>query len=344
MSNTNDNAAIPKTCKILLATAPGQKFPDNELEGLSEEVVRFELEKVSADGTFNFLTLKSAIDYAKEHEIDLIVAVDPEYYRLSLVVRKGPGGAFMVLNSHQVAAVLLKLWMDTGLYPQMKVLKSVLLSDILDNIAKRGSLELEEQILVANDLKSGLEKFRTNSADETIAAFSIDQQVLHSDLKFHDIVRQLIGLESALLDEQKNIYNFLLDIYFYNGFFKEKTVSLDLSVEAHQDQVVKFMKEAARKPKFLEEILSVSAVTDYSKGKKKNILTDKVYDHPISGANILKIETVEGVSITLVPTEDKLTYYISVRESVNTPERFETANKALDQEIFKLVSLLNKMI
>ncbi|TVP53051.1 MAG: hypothetical protein EA341_01785 [Mongoliibacter sp.] len=343
MSNTNDNAAIPKICKILLATAPGQSFPDKQLEGLSEEVVRFELDKVSADRTFNFLILKSAIDYAKEHEIDLIIAVDPEFDRLSLVVRKGLGGAFMVLNSHQVAAVLLKLWMDTGLYPQMKVLKSVLLSDILDNIAKRGSLELEEQILVANNLKSGVEKFR-NSADETIAAFNIDQQVLHSDLKFHDIVRQLIGMESALLDEQKNIYNFLLDIYFYNGFFKEKTVTLDLSVEAHQDQVVKFMKEAARKPKFLEEILSVSAVTDYSKGKKKNILTDKVYDHPISGANILKIETVEGVSITLVPTEDKLTYYISVRESVNTPERFETANKALDQEIFKLVSLLNKMI
>jgi phosphomannomutase len=343
MSNTNDNAAIPKICKILLATAPGQSFPNKQLEGLSEEVVRFELDKVSADRTFNFLILKSAIDYAKEHEIDLIIAVDPEFDRLSLVVRKGLGGAFMVLNSHQVAAVLLKLWMDTGLYPQMKVLKSVLLSDILDNIAKRGSLELEEQILVANNLKSGVEKFR-NSADETIAAFNIDQQVLHSDLKFHDIVRQLIGMESALLDEQKNIYNFLLDIYFYNGFFKEKTVTLDLSVEAHQDQVVKFMKEAARKPKFLEEILSVSAVTDYSKGKKKNILTDKVYDHPISGANILKIETVEGVSITLVPTEDKLTYYISVRESVNTPERFETANKALDQEIFKLVSLLNKMI
>ncbi|EOZ95389.1 putative phosphomannomutase [Indibacter alkaliphilus LW1] len=330
--------------KILVVSYAGSEKLVKKLADGKDDVELFALEQRSPDGTFNFAVLKPAIDYAKEKGFHLIIAVDQESSRLSIVVQKGVGGAFMVLNSHQTAAILLQYWIQSGLYEDMKLLKSILLSDLLDNVAKKHRIEPIDQVIPANELQSAMQKVLTENESSPVVAFNIDQQVMHSNLDFEEIVAQLIKLESEMRTKEKTIYNFLLDIYFYNGFFKEKTVTIDLSIQAHQGQVSKFMTEVSRRPKFLEEIFSVSSVTDFKKGIKKNILTDRVYDYPISGENILKIETVEGVSITLVPVDDKLTYYISVRESVNTPERFESANKALDKEIFKLVSFLNKQI
>ncbi|SNS60500.1 hypothetical protein SAMN06295967_113127 [Belliella buryatensis] len=330
--------------KVLLVSFEKQAALAKKLEKVAAVVGQFVVDQVSADRTFNFVTLKSAIEKAKEEGYNIVIAVDPEEDRITLVVKKGIAGAFMLLNVHQVAAVLLQEWIKSGKFEHMHLLKSILMSDLLDVVARKGRVETIDQVIEAGELRGAFKHINAALADHPVAAFNIDQQIIHSDLSFEEIVIQLASLEGEQGAREKTIYDALLEVYFYNGFYKEKAVALDLSIDTHKKQLSKFLSEVRRSPKFLEEIFSVSAVTDFNKGTKKNILTDKIYDHPIKGINILKIETVEGVSITLVPTEDKLTYYISVRESVNSPERFEMANKALDQEIFKLVSFLNRQI
>lgn len=330
--------------KVLLVSFEKQAGLVKKLNKVAQEVGQHVLDQVPADRTFNFVTLKSAIEEAKAGGYNLIVAVDPEGDRLSLVVKKGISGAFMLLNTHQVAAVLLQEWIKSGKYADLHLFKSILMSDVLDVVARKGRIETIDQVIGAGELREAMQANQEVLSDKPVAAFNIDQQVIHSDLIFEDIVLELVALEAIQGLQEKTIYDALLEVYFYNGFYKEKTVALDLSLDVHKKQLNKFLSEVRKSPKFLEEIFSVSAVTDFNKGIKKNILTDKVYKHPITGTNILKVETVEGVSITFVPTDDKLTYYISVRESVNSPERFEMANKALDQEIFKLVSFLNRQI
>ncbi len=330
--------------KVLLVSFDKQGELAKKLAKVANEVGQHVLGQVSADRTFNFITLKPAIEEAKEKGFNLIIAVDPEEDRVTLVVKKGIEGAFMLLNAHQVAAILLQEWIRSGKFEGMHLLKSILMSDLLDVVARKGNVETIDKVILAGGLREAFKEANANMDNKPLAAFNIDQQVIHSDLSYADILEQLVVLEGVQGAKEKTIYDTLLEVYFYNGFYKEKAVALDLSLEIHKKQLNKFLSEVRRSPKFLEEIFSVSSVTDFNKGTKKNVLTDKVYEHPITGTNILKIETVEGVSITLVPAEDKLTYYISVRESVNSIARFEMANKALDQEIFKLVSFLNRQI
>lgn len=347
MNTESEVQAAPTTTiqnKVLLVSYDKQASLAKKLAQSADKVGEFVLEEAPEDRIFNFTSLKPAIDLAKEEGYNIIVAVEPDENKVSLVVKKGVDGAFMVLNVHQVAAVLLQEWISSRKFEGMHLLKSILMSDLLDVVARKGSVETIDEIIPASGLEVIFKETNSKFADLPVAGFNIDQQVMHSDLNFEEIVEQLVVLEGAQRAKEMTIYDALLEVYYYNGFFKEKAVALDLSLDIHRKQLNKFMSEVRKSPKFLEEIFSVSAVTDFNKGVKKNILTDKVYKYPISGSNILKIETVEGVSISLVPSEDKLTYYISVRESVNSPERFEMANKALDQEIFKLVQYFNKKI
>ncbi|MCH7411608.1 hypothetical protein MM239_19635 [Belliella sp. DSM 111904] len=330
--------------KVLLVAFEKQTSLVKKLGKVADQVGEHIIDKAKAGNVFNFVMLKPAIEQATSEGYNLVIAVDPEADRIALVVKKGIEGAFMVLNAHQVSAVLLQEWIKSGEYEGLHLIKSILMSDLLDVVARKGRVETIDQVIESGELKSAFQAAQATVSDKPLAGFNIDQQVMHSALGFEEIVVQIAELEARQGAIEKNTYDALMEVYFYNGFYKEKAVGLDLSLEIHKKQLNKFLSEVKRSPKFLEEIFSVSAVTDFNKGVKKNILTDKVYDHPIKGSNILKIETVEGVSITLVPSADKLTYYISVRESVNSPERFEMANKALDQEIFKLVSFLNKQI
>lgn len=348
MDTESEVQAAPTTIiqnKILLVSYDSQTALAKRLAQHADEIGELVLQEAPEDRLFNFTSLKPAIDQAKEQGFNIIIAVEPEANKVSLVVKKGGvAGAFMVLNVHQVAAVLLQDWIISEKHEGMHLLKSILMSDLLDVVARKGNVQTIDQVVPLGGLDAIFKETNAKFTDSPVAGFNIDQQVMHSDLSFEDIVEQLVVLEGAQRVKNLTIYDALLEIYYYNGFFKEKAVAIDLSLDIHRKQLNKFMSEVRKSPKFLEEIFSVSAVTDFNKGVKKNILTDKVYQYPISGTNILKIETVEGVSISLVPSEDKLTYYISVRESVNTAERFEMANKALDQEIFRLVQYFNKKI
>ena len=348
MDTESEVQAAPTTIiqnKVLLVSYDKQAKLAIKLAQSADEVGELVLEEAPEDRVFNFTTLKPAIDLAKEQGYNIIIAVEPEDNKVSLVVKKGGiAGAFMVLNVHQVAAVLLQNWIKSEKYEGMQLLKSILMSDLLDVVSRKGNVKTIDQVVPLGGLEPMFKETNAKFADAPVAGFNIDQQVMHSDLSFEGIVEQLVLLEGVQRLKDLTIYDALLEVYYHNGFFKEKAVAIDLSLDIHRKQLNKFMSEVRKSPKFLEEIFSVSAVTDFNKGVKKNILTDKVYQYPISGTNILKIETVEGVSISLVPSEEKLTYYISVRESVNSPERFEMANKALDQEIFKLVQYFNRKI
>ncbi|MFD2034052.1 hypothetical protein ACFSKL_04575 [Belliella marina] len=330
--------------KVLLVSFDDQSKLARKIEKEVHVLDQVVLDKVPEDRTFNFVALKPAIEKAREEGHNLIIAVDPENNRVAMVVRKEKDGQLMVLNSHQVAAILLYRWSTSGEYQDLILLKSVLISDLLDNLAHKGGVETVDVVLDHGDLDTAFQRVNKEKADSVLAGFNIDQQVMHSDLSFADIVASLVQIEGEQGALEKTMFDYLLEIYFYNGFYKEKTVSLDIATKAQSKQLTTFMDSIRKNPKALEATFPLSTITDYLKGKKINVLTDKVYPFESSTTNMLKIEGTNYVFITFAPTAEKMTYYISIRESVNSKQRFEVVNKMLDQEIMKVVQMLNRGI
>ncbi|MCH7400141.1 hypothetical protein MM236_19250 [Belliella sp. DSM 107340] len=330
--------------KVLLVSFDEQSKIAKKLKKEVEVLDQIVLESVPDDRTFNFITLKPAIDKAKEEGHNLLIAIDPENNRVSLVVRKEKDGLMMVLNSHQVAAILFYRWSNSGKYNDLLLLKSVLISDLMDNLAHKGGINTIDEVVDHGDLSTAFQRVKKENVDNPIVGFNIDQQVMHSDLEFEDIVAELIQIEAEQGALEKTMFDYLLEIYFYNGFYKEKTVSLDIATKAQAKQLSTFMDSIRKNPKSLEATFPLSTITDYTKGKKINVLTDKVYPFASSTTNMLKIEGTNYVFITFAPTAEKMTYYISIRESVNSKQRFEVVNKMLDQEIMKVVQMLNRGI
>ncbi|WP_373520734.1 hypothetical protein, partial [Aquiflexum sp.] len=102
------------------------------------------------------------------------------------------------------------------------------------------------------------------------------------------------------------------------------------------------MDKIRKNPKYLESIFPLNTITDYRKGSKISIMTDKINSFQGSKENILKMESTNNLSVTFAPTESKMTYYISIKGGVTSKEKYTDKNKEMDDEILKVIQMLNR--
>jgi phosphomannomutase len=310
--------------------------------GLESEWMFLEGKEDEIDNVFNFLTLKPAINKAIEEEHGLIIGVEPNHERITLAVRKYKKGSFIVLNSHQVAAILLKLWLDSGKYENLICIKSIHTSDLIEYMAIKSGLNCYSEIIEPGELKNAVQEIQKTAENEPICGFNIDQQVFHSELSFSEIIIAIAKKENEYREAGLTLFDYLLEIYQEFGFYKEKTITVDISSKTQKSHLLSIMDKIRKNPKYLESIFPLNTITDYRKGSKISIMTDKVNSFPGSKENILKMESTNNLSVTFAPTESKMTYYISIKGGVTSKEKYADKNKEMDEEILKVIQMLNR--
>ncbi|WP_228780114.1 hypothetical protein [Aquiflexum lacus] len=334
----------PVNNRVLIASYLKDKNLTGKINdsGLESDWTYLERKEDEVDNLFNFLTLKPAINQAMEEEHGLIIGVEPSIERIALAVRKYKKGAFMVLNSHQVAAILLKIWMDSGKYENLICVKSIHTSDLIEYMAIKSGLNCFNEIIEPGELKEAVREVQKTAENEPICGFNIDQQVFHTDLEFSDIIISIAQKELELRESGLTLFDYLLEIYQEFGFYKEKTITVDISSKTQKSHLLSIMDKIRKNPKYLESIFPLNTITDYRKGSKVSIMTDKVNSFPGSKENVLKMESTNNLSVTFAPTESKMTYYISIKGGVTSKEKYADKNKEMDEEILKVIQMLNR--
>jgi phosphomannomutase len=335
---------LPVNNKVLIASYLNDEDLMSTItdSGLESDWLFLESKEDETENVFNFLTLKPAINRAIEEEHGLIIGIEPHLERIAIAVRKSKKSAFVVLNSHQVAAILLKIWMDSGKYENLICVKSIHTSDLIEYMSIKSGLNCISEIIDPGELKNAVREVQKTAENEPICGFNIDQQVFHTDLEFSEIITSIAQKELELRESGLTLFDYLLEIYQEFGFYKEKTITVDISSKTQKSHLLSIMDKIRKNPKYLESIFPLNTITDYRKGSKRSIMTDKVNSFPGSKENILKMESSNNLSVTFAPTETKMTYYISIKGGTTSKEKYADKNKEMDEEILKVIQMLNR--
>jgi phosphomannomutase len=332
------------TAKILIASFEKNDPITNILDDseLVYDQILLDAGKENHNPVFNFMTLKPAIDQATDLGYNLIIGTDLKNERVTIAVKKDEKSGFVILNSHQLAAILLKIWKDSGKYEDMVCLKSIHTSDLIENMAIRSGLKFQSEIIEPGDLRTKMAEVQKVYENSPICAFNIDQQVCHSALDFSKIIVEIAQKENELKSSGLTFFDYLMEIYNEFGFYKEKTITVDLNTDAQRSHLLSIMDNLRKNPKSLESTFPLNSVTDYKKGVKFNILTDKVNSFAGSTDNILKIESANNLSVTFAPSKSKMVYYISIKGGYISKEKYVMRNKEMDAEILRVIQMFNR--
>ncbi len=293
---------------------------------------------------FTFKHLKPALDFGIEQEHDIVVAVDEQQQKISLAVRKDPESPFVLLNIHQISVILLDRWLNGENTKNMVCLKSMVLTEMIEQMVEKFGFAVHNKMIPDGQLADLAKKIDVDYKTQYLVGFNEDQEIFHSEKNLLEIVQDLISVEMEQRENGKTIFDYLISLYAQYGFYKEKTIGIDFNSKSQKKHLLGAMDDIRKNPKILNDRFPIESITDHLKGKKKNILTGKIYEFPAEPFNILKVDFPDNFTLTFAPTESKMYYFTSVRVGVTTKDQYEEKNKQLDKEILKFIQTVIKGI
>ena len=330
--------------KILVTGERGTKTIKDQLDNLGYSVDFFPLDEGFSEDKLPFTIkhLKPAFEYGLENGHDIVLGVDESQQKLSVAIRKEIGGSFVLLNIHQLSAILLQRWLASDRAANLVCLKSLHISEMVDHMVVKSEYKCHSNMIPEGMLLEVAKSIKLNVGEEYLVGFNEDQQVYHSELDLLEIIQELVAIEAVQRENEKTIFDLLIHLYSQFGFYKEKTIAIDFNTPNQRKHLLGTMDDVRKNPKILNGRYPIESITDHFKGKKKNILTGKVYNFPPESFNVLKVEFPENFSLTFAPTDSKMYYFTSMRVGVTTKEQYEARNKEMDKEILKFIQTIIK--
>lgn len=305
--------------------------------------VPIEDDHLNESNSFNFKTMQPAIDYAQQNNYDLVIGADTKSNKISVAVRKTINDPFQLLNSHQLAVLMASWYIKSHQSEDLIFVKSSQITQMLENISWKERIECLDKIVVPGSLPSIINEISEQRGNIRIVGFTENQEIYDNQEDFETLVERIVEMAKSLKDENKTIYDNLIEIYKNHGFFKEKKFIVKYTNAVHHDQILKKMDLIRKNPDLVRDRLKAIKLTDYKKGFSKNLISKNTIQTDQSGFNILKLEMEDGISVTLAPAEDKMYYYIGIKESLRALEDLNEINRNFDEHAVRLMQTINKL-
>ena len=289
--------------------------------------------------------MKMAIEKAKAINAELVMATDPDTDRVGIGIKDNKN-EFFLLNGNQ--ALSLMIWFILKNLKEKKdayIAKTIVTTELVDDMAKNLGVECFNTLTgfkYIAELMNELEgKKRFIVAGEESYGYMVGDFVRDKDAI--SACAFFAAMAAAAKDEGKSLYNWLLQMYIENGFYKEGLVNL-VRTGADGEQQIKAMMENFRN-NAPEKIggEKIARLLDYKLSVEKDLRTGntKIINQPKS--DVLQFYTEYGNKISVRPsgTEPKIKFYISVKANLDSKENFEKVNAELDKKISALKDSLN---
>lgn len=335
----------------------GVKLVPNALHKFGFQNVTTIAEQAVIDGNFPTVSspnpedpaaLSVALKKAEAIDAHIVMATDPDADRVGIGV-KNLEGKFVLLNGNQAASILiyylLTRWSEKGkLKGREFIVKTIVTTDLISEIAKHYSVDeynvltgfkyIAEMIRELEGVKTfiggGEESYGYLAGD-----FVRDKDAVLSCALFAEIA-------AWAKNQNKTIYQLLLDIYKQYGLFKEHLISITKKGKDGAEQIKQMMKEFRQSPPQTIDGSPVVKIYDYELGLIVDKMDGSKTPMNMPKSDVLQFLTKDGTRISVRPsgTEPKIKFYFGVKKEVSDPKRVELEIESLDQKIARIVEEL----
>lgn len=342
--------------KVLYTSLHGTGYPlfEQILNNIGFNNLHILKEQCQPDG--NFSTVKSpnpenpiafdlALKYAKENNIDLIIATDPDADRVGVVV-KNNNGEYIFLNGNETGSILAYYISSTNSHNNNikfddYFVKTIVTTDLIKDIADSFNIKVYE---VLTGFKYIARVIKEKAGARFLGGFEESYGYLFSDIirDKDGLMASLYIIEVALLMKKqgKTLIDLLEDIYTKYSFYYTKLVNIEKENEEGLE-IIKGIIDNFREdvPAIINDI-NVVKIRDYQEGFETNLFNGERKELDFPKSNVIQFYLEDNTKITIRPsgTEPKMKIYFSFNKKIQNNAEKEFFVKYCEEFIQKFIA------
>lgn len=289
--------------------------------------------------------LSIALDKARELDADLLMGTDPDADRVGIAV-KNDKGEWELLNGNQTGSLLiyymLEAWKQRNkLDGNQYIVKTIVTTDLIDRIAEGYGVDSYDTLTGFKWIAALIKELEGKK--EFIAGGEESYGYLIGDfVRDKDAVAScaLIAEMAAFAkNQQKTVYDLLLEMYQRFGFYKEKLISVKKEGMKGAEEIQRMMADLRSNPPQQIAGSKLVKIIDYQQSSSLDLAAGREEKVDFPKSNVLQYFTEDGNKISARPsgTEPKIKFYISVNTKLESADAFEATNQKLDHKIAQIV-------
>lgn len=288
--------------------------------------------------------MEMVINKGKEVGATLVMATDPDTDRVGIGVRRADG-EFILLNGNQAFSLMMYFILRN--LPDKKgayIAKTIVTSELVDTMAQRLGVACYNTLTGFKYIAALMGKLegkkRFVAAGEESYGYMVGDFVRDKDAV--SACAFFAAMAASAADENKSMFDWLLDMYAEFGFYKEHLMNLTKKGQQGEQEIKEMMNKFRNNSPIEMAGSRVERLLDYHSLEEKNMLTGEKtkLDFPVS--NVLQFYLADGSKVSVRPsgTEPKIKFYIAVKTDLPSTADFPQKNRELDQRIKSIENYL----
>lgn len=289
---------------------------------------------------------KLALDLAKNKNVDIVLATDPDADRLGVYAKDSETGKYMPFTGNMsgmlIAEYILSQRKEKGILNKNGALVTTIVStDLAKAIAKEYNLKVFEVLTGFKYIGEKIRQFE-ESKDYTYE-FGFEESygcLIGTYARDKDaIVAVMMLCEAAAYYKSKGLtlWDQMLNIYKKYGYYKEDVMSLTFEGADGAEKIKEILNNLRTNPLLKIWKYKVLEFRDYKEEKIINMLTKDEKKTQLPNSNVLYYELENNCWCCVRPsgTEPKIKFYIGVKEKKE--EEADNAIKQIKEELLKYI-------
>lgn len=303
-------------------------------------------EQKTPDG--NFPTVKSpnpeeqsamemVIQKGKKVGATMVMATDPDTDRVGIGVRKSDG-EFILLNGNQAFSLMMYFIMkNLKNKNNAYIAKTIVTTELVDDMATQLGVKCYNTLTgfkYIAELMGKLDGKKTFiAAGEESYGYMVGDFVRDKDAV--SACAFFAAMAANAKDENKSLYDWLMDMYVEFGFYKESLLNITKKGQQGEQEIKAMMEKFRSNPPREITGKRVERLLDYKTLSEKNLSSGKTSTLDFPKSDVLQFYLDDGTKVSVRPsgTEPKIKFYISVNTKLKSKGEFESTNQQLDQKI-----------
>jgi phosphoglucomutase len=281
--------------------------------------------------------MEMVINKGKEVGATMVMATDPDTDRVGIGVRRADG-EFILLNGNQAFSLMmyfiLKNLRNTD---NAYIAKTIVTSELVDTMASSLGIECYNTLTGFKYIASLMGKLegkkRFIAAGEESYGYMVGDFVRDKDAV--SACAFFAAMAASSTEENKSMFEWLIDMYVEFGFYKEHLLNLTKKGQQGEQEIKAMMDKFRNNPPKEISGNRVVRLLDYKTLEETDLVSGKKTKLEFPVSDVLQFYLADGTKVSVRPsgTEPKIKFYIAVKTSLQSRERFEEANRELDKRI-----------
>lgn len=303
-------------------------------------------EQQTADGNFPTVhspnpeepsAMKMVIDKGKSLGASMVMATDPDADRVGIGVRKSDG-EFILLNGNQAFSLMMYFIMrNVKNTDNAYIAKTIVTSELVDTMARSMNIECYNTLTGFKYIAALMGKLegkkRFIAAGEESYGYMVGDFVRDKDAV--SACAFFAAMAASSTEENKSMYDWLIDMYVEFGFYKEHLVNLVKKGQQGEQEIKAMMEKFRNNPPAEIAGSRVIRLLDYKKLEETELVTGHKTKLDFPESDVLQFYLEDGSKVSVRPsgTEPKIKFYIAAKADLPSRDQFDEVNRQLEKRI-----------